>query len=531
MLPAKEAEDELGSLDALDDDSGNVRGFDIVDADNQPMTIEMALETIRTTVDSPPENIEKITLYMMRCDEVREAVFNWLNTEAGDQPENARVVVQWVRRMGGTLINMMFDNLDALLDRLVHMSEVKAWTLLMVVMANASTFVSMYMEAAPGLGIAIDGAWNPTQRPFENDYVLLNGLCVSELPIGSYTVQNVLDSIELLRLYWCRLPPSEELSYYLEMLIVHSCWLVGHIETGKPVLLDVPKYRSKISGHEAYISNTEMLRFLAGPLNRMRAIVEFVLRVRTARARTSVRGGSAEMARMVKNVRAAIAEGAKTILDTMQVRSDIFDMVGIINVQFGEVERFAEEADTEPPSSRSLASACKGPEVQQALTYATRAIDMELVATTIREEEDDFLETAPVLFLHYNVMIKMIVASTMLRQYSVSLVDDFVLWEPQLPLRTATLGDETAPIFVHIKGMVHVHYASVLYHCRCVEEALAMWCWLVLEKLRGRIGDSDLTDGIRRFLFGERLGVLRNTDNGPAIMGDLATILRDVSIK
>jgi hypothetical protein len=273
------------------------------------------------------------------------------------------------------------------------------------------------------IGDSPDELWDPNYKAIDDSYVTLQNLCATSKEMGAYTAYDIMDSIQLLYLTWAETRPCDELTRYIQRLVIRASYIVSRVDMGDAdCLLDVPEYRADIqSDVTVRIGTTQLLRYFAGPLNRMRAIVEFVLRSRTAYAHAAIENGEEGLKEMVKNVRKMICDSAETIVTITAVRVEIFDTVGMINVQFGEVEDFAAENDTEPPTPRSLACACKPTDVQHATSYVARAIDLELVATTMLEDTPGYAETYPIIIRQYALVTKLLIVDSLFCHHHISI--------------------------------------------------------------------------------------------------------------
>lgn len=392
----------------------------------------------------------------------------------------------------------------------VPMQKEPAWTLLMCIFSNNGALVTLWRSCCDYLKLDLPPEWDCSKSATKDKYLLMMGLCVSKLPIEKYSVTNVLDAIALVACYWHKLDPCERLLNYLFRLYHRACIIVAQPGTSK--VHDDSDYRrphsETKSGVKVYCANSRLLRSLCGQLTRMIGNTLFVTERDSTWARVLL--GSKSKARGGIDIDEFIVRYREFMRGRASLVSNIGDGRAFVSkhfyrliVTFGDIEEFMEQRDTEIPDPQSVMMITKSPEAQQAWSKLAQTILLDKIPQMMHEEDPDYFDRFAYAQHIYCLILKMYIFDLSLKNFGFSVRDKHLIWEIDLPSMIPTLLMESGPFFVHMFGNINIVHQGKIYRCRCTEEAIATWSFIILHVYSGRIDNLDIHEPLREVLYQE----------------------------
>jgi hypothetical protein len=334
-------------------------------------------------------------------------------------------------------------------------------------------------------------------------------------------VRDTLDAISLLAAHWHELTPSTGLVEYLDRLLLRGALLVAR--PGGAAVYDMEDLREeeKTFGRDAaeptYSANTDLVRRLSGPLIRMYAEARFVCDIPSLWAWRQMPDRQ-QMRRLVGAVRRELQSNVSIVANMSDGKMAISSFFSRLIISFGDIEKFAERYDIEPPQPQSVMVTSKSPESQQAWSRLNQVIQLDNVIEAMHEEDADYFERYSFAQHVYCLVVKLYILDVIFRPHGVHIRQNYVVWEVDVPAQIAELVRDENPLFIHIFGRIHILYRKQLYRCRCIEEAIALWGYIVLIRMSGRLGGHSIVRPLRELLYGETEEMLVTREGTPRVI-------------
>lgn len=392
----------------------------------------------------------------------------------------------------------------------VPMQREPAWTLLMCVFSNNAALVTIWRSCCDCMELALPNAWDCKSPATKDKYLLMKGLCVSDSAIEKYTTTILLDAIALLATYWHRLDPCERLVNYVLRLYHRACIIVA--QPGTDRVHDDEDFRKDIGqskkGNKMHSANSRLLRTLSGQLTRMLGNLYFVTERESTWARVLLRSktkgrGGIDIEDFVPRYRQFMRGRAALVANVGDGRAFVSKHFYRLAVTFGDIEEFMEQRDTEVPDPQSVMMITKSPEAQQAWSKLAQTIMLEKIPDVMHEEDEDYFERFAYAQHIYCLILKMYIFDLSLKNYGFSVRTKHLIWEIDLPSKIPMLLMESGPFFVHMFGSINIVHQGKIYRCRCTEEAIATWSFIVVHVYSGRIDNCDIHEPLREILYQE----------------------------
>jgi len=398
----------------------------------------------------------------------------------------------------------------------VPMKNEPAWTLLMCVFVNNAGLVTVWRSCCDYLQAALPPQWDGSHAATDDQYLLMKGVCVSDMPIEKYSTTTTLDAIALLATYWHKLDPCDRLMGYVTRLYHRACLIVA--QPGTERVHDDEDYRARVNALEAqvpvYRANSRLVRTLGGQITRIFGIVQFILERDSTWARTllgsrSRSRGGIKSAEFVKQYREFMCGRAALVANLGDGRAFVSKHFYRLIVTFGDIEEFMEQRDMEVPDPQSVMMVTKSPEAQQAWSRLSQTILLDKIPGVMHEEDVDYFDRFAFAQHVFCLIMKLYIFDLSLKHFGFSVRDRHLIWEIDLPASIPLILMESGPFFVQMFGMINVVYHGKIYRCTCTEEAIAMWAYIVLHLYNGRIDHCDIHEPLRELLYGDAAEIAR----------------------
>lgn len=487
-----------------------------------------AIALLRDTCKAPPRYSHQMIAFSLTLTPRLGALQAYVATLCSrPDPAAAVEMAELLWETVQTLTTMMCLNVGEMWVP-VQMTGRRAWALLMCIFVNTGALLSLWRSCCDSLAAQLPPDWDTRVAATDDSYVLLNRLCVTTDYIEEYTTTQLIDALTLLSARWHRLDPGPRLRIYLQRLF-HRGGLLA-VQPGTAAVHDDPDYRVECpgvggdGGEEVFRANDRLVRSLSGRLVRLLGLVMFLQERESVWAQTLLASRSLprlaiKSKAFVRRYREFMEGRARLVASMSESRAYVSRSFYQLIVAVGDLEQFVDERDLEVPDPQSVMMTVKSPEAQQAWARLSQVIMLSEIPSAMHEEDPDYFDRFSYAQHIYCFLMKIYIFDLSFKEYGFSVREKHVIWEPYLPSKIAFVLGTQGPFMVHTMGSLNVIYNRQLYRCRCVEEAIAVWCFIVLHVHEGRIGSFELQVPLRLILYNDTTG-------GPAFRkGDAAQVL------
>jgi len=373
--------------------------------------------------------------------------------------------------------------------------------------------------AAAGADLLGGAAWGHAGPLLGNAYVVHSHLCISDKPLAKYSVADLLLAYEILGYRWWRLRPCAELRAYILALLHHGCMLIA--QPGSARVHDVRALRRMVrrSGVArgspiVYAGNGNLVLRVAGAGFRMLFMASLYkfweLGDPADLARDAGCRGDMCIDRVVERMRAFIERNARDLDASSSIKMDVLKDFPVMYVSHTDRDVFAQSQKMERERFQGVQILAKTGEANIACQNLRQGASLYQIVRLAREEspEYDAKFTYPVHI--YGILMKLYVFAMPFHEamadMDMEFENAFLVWEHFLDRQFAEVSSEPHPMLVNLMGRIHLVYQSKLYLCDAIEQALALWCVVCLNKHYGQVALVDVGAPIRSIIMPDPRG-------------------------
>ena len=322
-------------------------------------------------------------------------------------------------------------------------------------------------------------------------FVAQEELCVTATRVKSYTVRDLVRTVDLLALRWHRLRPHAELTAFLHALLHRACILAAH--PGPARVFDAPEYCCVLPGSDLHHLSRDGLRMVSQPLLRMlyTADIERVL--------PSPDPPPPDAAGLVACVRAYMQRQVEQVKKLGPFKKQVsanFDRYMILH---GDREKWTARRGVEEPRAPSLVMTVRA-FTKPADTRLREFVLVDRLVALTDERDADYHDRWTRAEHVLATLCKLYLATTVLAARNIDLFTDYATTDLELPFSLPRFAGTREPVLVQMFGRIHVVFAGTLIRCICIEHAVAVWALVILNRLGGVFLNTDVAADLGRLL-------------------------------
>ena len=337
--------------------------------------------------------------------------------------------------------------------------------------------------------------------------VVKEGLFVTATRIKSYTLADLVRTLDLVALHWYRLSATPDLRVYPYALLHRACILTGH--PGHERVFNVERLRESIPGADKlYCLNDDGVRTVSTPLLRMICMADIGRRCPDSPPPCLPAAVSAAE----HGVRTFMRTQVRLVMKMAQFKREIAANFARYMLLHGDVEKWVAKRGIELSRAPSLLMTVR-PYTQPAYAMLREFSMVDRMVELMDERHPDYFQRWTRPEHAYATLCKLSLASAPVSSFGAELLRDYVIPELEIVTSIQKFSRAREPVVIQLFGHMHVYHAGNIIRCECTEHAVAVWALVIVNRLGGVLDGKHVAPGIRLLIDPQQ----QNTANSKVV--------------